>query len=59
MADSLTNKASTTLYQQPGNVEKLEDDHTGDFHPIHIGDKFQEGRYTIINMLCWGHASTV
>lgn len=31
----------------------------GGYHPISIGDKFQGGRYTVIEKLGWGHFSTV
>jgi len=29
------------------------------YHPVHIGDKYKEGRYEIIQKLGWGGYSTV
>ncbi|RKP12820.1 SR protein kinase, partial [Piptocephalis cylindrospora] len=29
------------------------------YHPVHVGDKFKEERYTILRKLGWGHFSTV
>jgi hypothetical protein len=31
----------------------------GGYHPVSIGDKFNGGRYTVIEKLGWGHFSTV
>ncbi|KAG2185590.1 hypothetical protein INT44_002383, partial [Umbelopsis vinacea] len=39
--------------------EDREDYRKGGYHPIHIGDKFKDGQYTIIRKLGWGHFSTV
>lgn len=39
--------------------EDPEDYCKGGYHPVHIGDKFSEGRYTILRKLGWGHFSTV
>ncbi|KAJ9099262.1 hypothetical protein QFC21_004143 [Naganishia friedmannii] len=39
--------------------EDLEDYRPGGYHPIHIGDDFNNGRYTIVRKLGWGHFSTV
>ncbi|KAJ9104152.1 hypothetical protein QFC19_004136 [Naganishia cerealis] len=39
--------------------EDLEDYRPGGYHPIHIGDDFNDGRYTIVRKLGWGHFSTV
>ncbi|KDQ06502.1 hypothetical protein BOTBODRAFT_76694, partial [Botryobasidium botryosum FD-172 SS1] len=38
--------------------EPLEDCRPGGYHPVHIGDCFQD-TYTIIRKLRWGGASTV
>ena len=32
---------------------------TGGYHPVHIGELYKEGRYTVIRKLGWGHFSTV
>lgn len=39
--------------------EDPEDYCKGGYHPVNIGDKFSEGRYTILRKLGWGHFSTV
>ncbi|KAJ3035929.1 serine/threonine protein kinase, CMGC group [Rhizophlyctis rosea] len=39
--------------------EDAEDYCKGGYHPVQIGDKFNEGRYTILRKLGWGHFSTV
>ena len=31
----------------------------GGYHPVHIGDTFQNSRYTIVRKLGWGYYSTV
>jgi serine/threonine protein kinase len=31
----------------------------GGYHPVNIGDKYHNGRYTVIEKLGWGHFSTV
>ncbi|KAJ3187681.1 serine/threonine protein kinase, CMGC group [Gaertneriomyces sp. JEL0708] len=39
--------------------EDLEDYCKGGYHPVNIGDVFNEGRYSILRKLGWGHFSTV
>ncbi|KAJ3284380.1 serine/threonine protein kinase, CMGC group, partial [Borealophlyctis nickersoniae] len=39
--------------------EDAEDYCKGGYHPVNIGDSFNEGRYTILRKLGWGHFSTV
>jgi serine/threonine protein kinase len=39
--------------------EDWEDYVKGGYHPVHIGDSFSDGRYTIVRKLGWGHFSTV
>ncbi len=39
--------------------EDLEDYRPGGYHPINIGDDFNNGRYVIVRKLGWGHFSTV
>ncbi|KAI9105569.1 Serine/threonine-protein kinase 23 [Phlyctochytrium arcticum] len=39
--------------------EDAEDYTKGGYHPVHIGDVFNEGRYTVLRKLGWGHFSTV
>jgi serine/threonine-protein kinase SRPK3 len=40
--------------------EEDEEDYVkGGYHPVHVGDKFSDGRYLIVRKLGWGHFSTV
>lgn len=39
--------------------EDLEDYRPGGYHPINIGDSFNNDRYVIVRKLGWGHFSTV
>ncbi|KAJ3155414.1 serine/threonine protein kinase, CMGC group [Geranomyces michiganensis] len=39
--------------------EDAEDYCKGGYHPINVGDIFNDGRYTILRKLGWGHFSTV
>jgi serine/threonine protein kinase len=31
----------------------------GGYHPVHVGDKYKNGAYTVLRKLGWGHFSTV
>ncbi|ROV88445.1 hypothetical protein VSDG_09245 [Cytospora chrysosperma] len=39
--------------------EDSEDYCKGGYHPVTIGEKFKDGKYTIVRKLGWGHFSTV
>lgn len=39
--------------------EDEEDYRIGGYHPVEIGDTFNEGRYRVLQKLGWGHFSTV
>lgn len=39
--------------------EDLEDYCKGGYHPVRIGDVFNEGAYVVVRKLGWGHFSTV
>lgn len=41
------------------NEESLDDYCPGGYHPVKIGEKFNNGRYVIVRKLGWGHFSTV
>ncbi|KAI9297832.1 kinase-like protein [Neoconidiobolus thromboides FSU 785] len=45
-------------YSSP-DEEDLEDYKKGGYHPVNIGDKFNNNRYVILRKLGWGHFSTV
>lgn len=32
---------------------------SGGYHPVHLGDTMQEGRYRIVHKLCWGFGGTI
>lgn len=50
--------ASPLQYQWVEGVEDLETYHPGGYHPTHIGDRYQDGRYEIIHKLGFGSYST-
>ncbi|CAO0792840.1 unnamed protein product [Mucor circinelloides] len=39
--------------------EDLEDYKKGGYHPVSIGDRYDNGRYIVLRKLGWGHFSTV
>ncbi|KAG2439651.1 hypothetical protein HXX76_005001 [Chlamydomonas incerta] len=39
--------------------EGLEDYKKGGYHPVNVGEKYHDGRYTVLKKLGWGHFSTV
>jgi len=39
--------------------EDLEDYTKGGYHPVKLGDSFNDDRYRIVRKLGWGHFSTV
>jgi serine/threonine-protein kinase SRPK3 len=39
--------------------EDEEDYRRGGYHPVKIGEKFKDARYTVLHKLGWGHFSTV
>ncbi|TAQ84574.1 hypothetical protein B7494_g7106 [Chlorociboria aeruginascens] len=39
--------------------EDSEDYCKGGYHPVSVGEKFKEGKYTVVRKLGWGHFSTV
>ncbi|KAH6903319.1 kinase-like domain-containing protein [Coprinopsis sp. MPI-PUGE-AT-0042] len=46
-------------YWQDPQVESYAQYRPGGFHPVHLGDKFMDGRYTIVHKLGYGCFSTV
>ncbi|RIA92478.1 kinase-like domain-containing protein [Glomus cerebriforme] len=63
--DYLASSASNSVSEEePEKImtedeEDFEDYCKGGYHPVKIGDIFNEGRYTVIRKLGWGHFSTV
>ncbi|WVQ99837.1 hypothetical protein IAU59_006980 [Kwoniella sp. CBS 9459] len=52
-------QASQTTSVLTEDEEDLEDYRPGGYHPVNIGDEFNNGRYIIVRKLGWGHFSTV
>ncbi|KDR80219.1 hypothetical protein GALMADRAFT_116853 [Galerina marginata CBS 339.88] len=46
-------------YIQGAELERYLNYRPGGFHPVHLGDKFQDKRYTVVNKLGYGSYSTV
>jgi serine/threonine-protein kinase SRPK3 len=44
---------------EPSESEDEEDYRVGGYHPVKVGDTFNEGRYRVLQKLGWGHFSTV
>ncbi|KAL2268830.1 hypothetical protein VTJ83DRAFT_3676 [Remersonia thermophila] len=45
--------------ENTADEEDSEDYCKGGYHPVTIGEKFKDGRYTVVRKLGWGHFSTV
>ena len=54
-------KSTSTLsdYEDPSNAEDYGQYKLDGYHPVSIGETFNNGRYTVIQKLGWGHFSTV
>lgn len=46
-------------FENPEEVEKVDCYCAGGYHPTHIGDKFHDGKYVVLNKLGHGTSSTV
>lgn len=55
----LVSKAYATPVKVLGEEEPLENYRPGGYHPVHIGDAFDDGRFTVVRKLGWGQHSTV
>lgn len=45
--------------ENTADEEDSEDYCKGGYHPVTVGEKFNNGRYTVVRKLGWGHFSTV
>jgi serine/threonine-protein kinase SRPK3 len=45
--------------ENTADEEDSEDYCKGGYHPVTIGEKFKDGKYTVVRKLGWGHFSTV
>ncbi|KAK3372347.1 kinase-like domain-containing protein [Podospora didyma] len=60
MAQSPTSSSSPEdAAENTADEEDSEDYCKGGYHPVTIGEKFNNGKYTVIRKLGWGHFSTV
>ncbi|KAK5656408.1 hypothetical protein OQA88_4789 [Cercophora sp. LCS_1] len=60
MAHSPTSSSSPEdAAENTADEEDSEDYCKGGYHPVTIGEKFKDGKYTVVRKLGWGHFSTV
>ncbi|KAK4236869.1 kinase-like domain-containing protein [Achaetomium macrosporum] len=60
MAQSPTSSSSPEdATENTADEEDSEDYCKGGYHPVQIGEKFKDGKYTVVRKLGWGHFSTV
>ncbi|KAF1814767.1 serine/threonine-protein kinase SRPK2 [Eremomyces bilateralis CBS 781.70] len=45
--------------ENTADEEDSEDYCKGGYHPVHVGEQYKDGKYTIVRKLGWGHFSTV
>ncbi|KAH8884402.1 kinase-like protein [Thozetella sp. PMI_491] len=45
--------------ENTADEEDSEDYCKGGYHPVTVGEKFKDGKYTVVRKLGWGHFSTV
>jgi serine/threonine-protein kinase SRPK3 len=59
----MTQSPSSSSVDDPAentaDEEDSEDYCKGGYHPVQIGEKYKDGKYTIVRKLGWGHFSTV
>ncbi|KAK3311029.1 kinase-like domain-containing protein [Chaetomium strumarium] len=60
MTQSPTSSSSPEdVAENTADEEDSEDYCKGGYHPVQIGEKFKDGKYTVVRKLGWGHFSTV
>ncbi|PVV05360.1 hypothetical protein BB560_000121 [Smittium megazygosporum] len=59
MQHSSKNSSPESHDEEQNDEEDSADYRIGGYHLVNLGDKFKDGRYTIIRKLGWGHFSTV
>ncbi|KAK3355180.1 putative dis1-suppressing protein kinase dsk1 [Neurospora tetraspora] len=61
MTNSPTSSSSAAedIAENTADEEDQEDYCKGGYHPVTIGEKFKDGKYTVVRKLGWGHFSTV
>ena len=51
--DDAGSQASSDEEEDPKDYRR------GGYHPVKVGDRFSNGRYTVLSKMGWGHFSTV
>ncbi|KAM7220647.1 protein kinase [Rhypophila decipiens] len=64
LANSMTHSptSSSSVEDAAENTAEEEDSEDyckGGYHPVTVGEKFKDGKYTVVRKLGWGHFSTV
>ena len=59
MTRSPSSSSSHAAAENTAEEEDSEDYCKGGYHPVHVGETFKNGRYTVTRKLGWGHFSTV
>lgn len=54
-----SSSAEDAAAENTADEEDSEDYCKGGYHPVTIGEKFKDGKYTVVRKLGWGHFSTV
>lgn len=60
----MSNESSESEYSDIHSIhsdeeEEVQDYKKGGYHPVQLGDKFDNDRYIVCRKLGWGHFSTV
>ncbi|ROT41602.1 serine/threonine protein kinase [Sodiomyces alkalinus F11] len=59
MASPSSQSSGDDANENTADEEDSEDYCKGGYHPVQIGEKFKDGKYTVVRKLGWGHFSTV
>ncbi|POR35999.1 Protein kinase dsk1 [Tolypocladium paradoxum] len=59
MAPSPSSSSVDDPAENTADEEDSEDYCKGGYHPVQIGEKFKDNKYTVVRKLGWGHFSTV
>lgn len=58
--DSLSPSSGSDSEEEFSDEQEDEEDYRrGGYHRVRVGEKFKDGRYTVLHKLGWGHFSTV
>jgi len=58
-ASPVSSSSPEDIAENTADEEDSEDYCKGGYHPVSIGEKFKDGKYTVVRKLGWGHFSTV